>query len=494
MSITDPILSLNIEAHSQLVKDLCNDKDAINKAREIVPFAELIEDCPEILENEFAYQEKLLELLTVWFRNNFFQWFKPPVCCDNEMVYHTDYVNIQGLKVEQYKCLKCNGHHDFVRYNEGAILLDTREGRCGEWAYCFFVILKAFDFDVRLIFDSTDHVWNEVWSISQERWIHVDACEQAIDKPLMYEIGWSKKLVYCIAYSDREILDVTKRYTTNYNEVLYRRAISDDSWLNSYLDNLTEGLMGEADDETCVIGCERRLMDIEALDSFVKNPRPIPSKSDFECRKTGNIEWRIQRGEYNPSADMLVVIKAAITNPDASNNCLFSLTYNCDKNKYKSSVPEYCDRNWSSLTYSFKNVDFKYEKDWRTSYIARYETCPHDKSGILEWRFDLSSLGDQWTKLEIKICGMEYPETSIDLVLIQYDEESKQFADSMQMKLNEINIITRASLSAPNGFLGVKATLSGGEAKDSVSWQKPQLFRQTKEQNSDENMFSVLVF
>ena len=37
--------------------------------------------------------------------------------------------------------------------------------------------------------DSADHVWTEYWSEAGERWIHMDPCEAAYDKPLLYEVG-----------------------------------------------------------------------------------------------------------------------------------------------------------------------------------------------------------------------------------------------------------------------------------------------------------------
>jgi hypothetical protein len=116
-----------------------------------------------------------------------------------------------------YFCPECNQNTTtFPRYNKAKKLLETKEGRCGEYANLFGCICRSVGLETRLVLDFSDHVWTEV--LLGDSWHMVDSCEGVLDKPSMYEHGWGKgpKLSYMIGIACDHLTDVTPRYTRNY--------------------------------------------------------------------------------------------------------------------------------------------------------------------------------------------------------------------------------------------------------------------------------------
>ena len=122
----------------------------------------------------------------------------------------------QASRVEVYRCKLCGANTTFPRFNSPRALFKSRKGRCGEFANLFGTYCRALGFDTRYVHDFTDHVWVEVYSNRQQRWIHSDSCEGLIDRPNMYEQGWGKKLNYAVAATHDSVADVTKMYTRKF--------------------------------------------------------------------------------------------------------------------------------------------------------------------------------------------------------------------------------------------------------------------------------------
>lgn len=471
-----------VDLHLQSVRKILNDKYALEEAKNLVPIAELVQNNLQILNGD--YQDNLLPVLTNWYANEFFSWFRAPdctLCSDNCLELVNCFVNQEGKQVEHYKCQNeaCNYTYDFIRHNDPSILLNTRKGRCGEWANCFLLVLTAMDYEARLVHDSKDHVWNEVWSEAQKRWLHVDSCESAVDSPLLYEVGWSKKLEYCIAYGEYEVLDVTRRYSLAYNETKQLRKSCDESWLEQHLERLTANLVKLAPQDKQADIIRRRELDKIYLQSISSLPRLDEAQAgNFTSRKTGGIQWRIERGEFSPIIEKNVIID--LMQSVVNGNPLFELKYNCDLDTYQSTCETYNKKGWSSLIFRSENLDFKFERDWTTSYIARYEMCPPETNGMIEWRFAFGELN--WSEINIELGGQTYPKTEIELALVAGDE-------SIKLELNKLNKIPAESISRKHEQLALRAILSGGDPDDSVAWQKPQLFRHVRGKESSEWKF-----
>ena len=175
--------------------------------------------------------------LLAFFKNDFFTCVNEPPCNACGSKEKMKCVGMRGpqtreefagmaSRVEIYACESCGGLQTFFpRFNNPITLMSWRKGRCGEWANCFCALAVAAGFQVRFILDLTDHVWGEILSPEEQRWIHCDPCENAFDAPLMYESGWNKKLSWVFAFETGGFVkDVTRRYSRKWdNEMLLRR-------------------------------------------------------------------------------------------------------------------------------------------------------------------------------------------------------------------------------------------------------------------------------
>ncbi|XP_063518177.1 peptide-N(4)-(N-acetyl-beta-glucosaminyl)asparagine amidase isoform X2 [Pongo pygmaeus] len=225
------------------------------KSQEKLSRARKLDKGTNISDEDFL----LLELLH-WFKEEFFQWVNNILCSkcggqtrsrDRSLLPNDDELKWGAKKVEDHYCDACQFSNRFPRYNNPEKLLETRCGRCGEWANCFTLCCRALGFEARYVWDYTDHVWTEVYSPSQQRWLHCDACEDVCDKPLLYEIGWGKKLSYVIAFSKDEVVDVTWRYSCKHEEVIARRTKVKEALLRETINGLNKQRK-----ETSFIPCE----------------------------------------------------------------------------------------------------------------------------------------------------------------------------------------------------------------------------------------------
>ena len=148
------------------------------------------------------------------------------------------------------------------------------------------------NYDSRYVLDWTDHVWCEAFSESQQRWFHLDPCENTMDKPLIYENGWGKKLIYIIAFSSYECIDVTWRYSNKFKEVIQRRNECDEDWLVDFTNRLSKSRQVSFDEE------RKHKIKLRRVTEIVEFLTPKTTKDGEDLgRSSGSLQWRLLRGE-----------------------------------------------------------------------------------------------------------------------------------------------------------------------------------------------------
>eukprot|EP00752_Nemacystus_decipiens_P003103 g2874.t1 len=250
----------------------------------------------------FSEEEGLARALLSWFKKDFFKWTNKPPCSacgarggnmqgKGECSPTPEEASAKASRVELYVCKDCGAETRFPRYNDPAKLLETRNGRCGEFANCFTLLCRTVGLEARCAMDWTDHVWTEIWIPAKSKWVHADPCENKLDKPLMYEQGWNKRLSYVIAFDKNGAVDVTRRYTRRWLQVLSRRNNVPEKWLVAILagssTTRTEATVARLAQE------QRELKEYESMGCDGDNL----DSEEKEGRQSGDAEWVASRGE-----------------------------------------------------------------------------------------------------------------------------------------------------------------------------------------------------
>jgi len=205
------------------------DETLLAECRAQIPFGTLRDDDgPHSRPQDAALslQHRFVQRLARYFQH-MMTWVNQPPCatCGGATAQRTvrepESVGVERLgqasRVEVYCCTVDSSHAEttFPRFNAVRTLLQTKQGRCGEYANLFGLFVRAVGLEARYILDWTDHVWTEVYT--DESWMMVDSCEGVIDECSMYEAGWGKKLSYVVAVGCDHVVDVSAKYTRQWS-------------------------------------------------------------------------------------------------------------------------------------------------------------------------------------------------------------------------------------------------------------------------------------
>jgi peptide-N4-(N-acetyl-beta-glucosaminyl)asparagine amidase len=255
-------------------------------------------------------------------------WINQPMCLQCQTTDHVQFLRTRGpetqpeiqgkaSRVEVNQCTACNIKSDitFPRYNCPRTLLQTRQGRCGEYANLFGLYCRAVGYHTRYILDMTDHVWIEVCIPSNHRdqsdyyYCMGDGCEAVVNEPSMYEAGWGKQLSYILAITPSYVVDVTPRYTRQFasHEFLARRRAitSSEEAGQAVIQQINVTLLSKLSSVKQKQSIQKQWKEEEELLSSYKRLTEWARESNsyHQGRISGATEWKVARGEAGVSSD-----------------------------------------------------------------------------------------------------------------------------------------------------------------------------------------------
>ncbi|XP_056375984.1 peptide-N(4)-(N-acetyl-beta-glucosaminyl)asparagine amidase isoform X2 [Hyla sarda] len=443
------------------------------KAREHIPVSELkakaqkkLQEARSLEADTTMSEDEFLTLeLLHWFKEQFFSWVNSIPCsrCEGpteakgSLSSSADDLQWGATRVENHYCNKCQYINRFPRYNDPGKLLETRRGRCGEWANCFTLCCRAVGLEARYVWDATDHVWTEVFSSSQNRWLHCDPCENACDKPLLYEVGWGKKLSYIIAFSKDEVVDVTWRYSCKHDEVIARRKDVRESWLRETITGLNktrqQSLLEQRKKE--LLG--RLIVEIVEFMS----PK-TPKSGELGGRVSGSLAWRFARGETGLQTKSFVFVPTEKEKTDKR----FHLQYNVVDDSYsRVSNNNEVINGWENGVWMTESMSRKVENDWKMVYLARTEGSSSAKIG---WKFECASVGLSVESISVRSSSQTFNNGKINWTLRSLETQVEVNSDK--------NLYTYPEFRNASEVI-LEADLCDGEGN--TAWQHTQLFRES---------------
>ncbi|GAX11020.1 peptide-N4-(N-acetyl-beta-glucosaminyl) asparagine amidase [Fistulifera solaris] len=307
------------------------DPQLLADCRATIPWEDLKKDDGPFSEKNDAlkhpsYSIIFFQRLCRYFKSRM-TWINQPMCLQCQTTDHVQFIRTRGpetqpeiqgkaSRVEVYQCTVCDSENDitFPRYNCPRTLLQTRQGRCGEYANLFGLYCRAVGYHTRYILDMTDHVWIEASFPNHHRdqsnhyYCMGDGCEGVVNEPSMYEAGWGKQLSYILAITPSYVMDVTPRYTRQFDShdfLTRRRAItSSEEAGQDVIHEINVTLLGKLSSVKQKQSIQKQWKEEEELLSSYKRLTEWAKESSsyHHGRISGATQWKVARGEAGASS------------------------------------------------------------------------------------------------------------------------------------------------------------------------------------------------
>lgn len=97
-----------------------------------------------------------------WFKHEYFRWVDPIKClqCEGRMqCTGSDQPNASeheggARRCELWTCKSCQAVRRFPRLNRVSALMESKEGRCGEFAQLFYAVCLVLGLEARYVWNS----------------------------------------------------------------------------------------------------------------------------------------------------------------------------------------------------------------------------------------------------------------------------------------------------------------------------------------------------
>ncbi|XP_004754401.1 peptide-N(4)-(N-acetyl-beta-glucosaminyl)asparagine amidase isoform X3 [Mustela putorius furo] len=412
----------------------------------------------------------LLELLH-WFKEEFFQWVNDILCskCGGQtksrgesLFPNDDEMKWGANRVEDHYCSACQFSNRFPRYNNPEKLLETRCGRCGEWANCFTLCCRALGFEARYVWDYTE-LELTLFLIK----LKTDRIKGHSPKTFL---RISKRQKNLNKYAKSPVVDVTWRYSCKHDEVISRRTEVKEELLRETINGLNKQRQISLSENRRKELLQRIIVE---LVEFISPKTPKPG--ELGGRISGSVAWRVARGEMGLERKETLFIPSE--NEKISKQ--FHLCYNIVKDCYvRVSNNNQTISGWEHGVWKMESIFRKVETDWNMVYLARREGSSY---AYISWKLECGSVGLKVDSVSIRTNSQTFQTGTIQWKLRSEAVQVELSGDKTLRSYHDFSGATEVIL---------EAELSRGDGV--VAWQHTQLFRQSLNDH-EENCLEIII-